>query len=121
MSAGIFSSVSPRKSKDEISELMTTFNAMSEILKQRQYNPIPQPKQVAIIYAAGSGLLDKVPVKNIASFEEKLFAKLDNEGKDIMEAISKTGQLEEVTENKLKALIVELVEMEEKVEEGTSK
>ena len=88
---------------------------VTEILKQGQYNPIPQPKQVAIIYAAGSGLLDKVPVKNIASFEEKLFAKLDNEGKDIMDAISKTGQLEEATENKLKALIVELVEMEEKV------
>jgi len=92
---------------------------VTEILKQGQYNPISQPKQVAIIYAAANGHLDKVPVKNLASFEIKLFAKLDNEGKDIMEAIAKTGQLEESTENKLKALIIELVEMEEKV--GDSK
>ncbi|MDP2812181.1 MAG: F0F1 ATP synthase subunit alpha [bacterium] len=92
---------------------------VTEILKQGQYNPISQPKQVAIIYAAANGHLDKVPVKNLASFEIKLFAKLDNEGKDIMEAIAKTGQLEESAENKLKALIIELVEMEEKV--GDSK
>ncbi|MBU1203416.1 F0F1 ATP synthase subunit alpha [Patescibacteria group bacterium] len=91
---------------------------VTEILKQGQYNPIPQPKQVAIIYAAANGHLDNVPVENIADFENKLFAKLDNEGKDIMESIASTGQLEENIENKLKSLIDELVEMEQKIAES---
>lgn len=90
---------------------------VTEILKQGQYNPIPQPKQVAIIYAAANGHLDNVPVENLADFENKLFTKLDNEGKDIMDAIAKSGELDESNENKLKALIDELVEMEVKIED----
>lgn len=93
---------------------------ITEILKQGQYNPIPQPKQVAIIYAATNGYLDELPVENLAAFEIKLFAKLDNEGKDILDNIEKTGQLEEADEEKLKKLIVELTDLEEKVKTEAS-
>ena len=89
---------------------------ITEILKQGQYNPISQPKQVAIIYAATNGYLDQLPVQNLDAFETKLFAKLDNEAKDILDNIKKTGELVEVDEEKLKKLIAELVDMEEKIE-----
>ncbi len=90
---------------------------VTEILKQGQYNPLPQPKQVAIIYAAAGGYLDKVPVANVAKFEEKLFTAMDSEGKDVLDSIAKTGELSEKDEQKLKNIIERLVESEEKVQE----
>jgi F-type H+-transporting ATPase subunit alpha len=43
-----------------------------ELLKQPQYKPMPVEKQVVSIYAATKGFMDKVPVKNIRDYEEKL-------------------------------------------------
>ena len=40
-----------------------------EVLKQGQYEPVPVEEQVAIIYVAGKGLLDAVPVNRIREFE----------------------------------------------------
>jgi len=43
-----------------------------ELLKQPQYKPMPVEKQVISIYAATKGFMDKVPVKNIRDYEDKL-------------------------------------------------
>ncbi len=83
---------------------------VTEILKQGQYHPIEQPKQVAIIYAVSNGLTDSVPVDKLAEFETKLFNKLDNEGKDILDDITKTGELKKLNEEKLKNIINEVAE-----------
>ncbi len=93
---------------------------VTEILKQGQYRPIEQPKQVAIIYAVSNGLTDNVPVNKLAEFEEKLFNKLNNECKDIMGNIAKTGELKEKDEEKLKSIINEVAEsynIDEKIDE----
>ncbi|OGY93440.1 MAG: F0F1 ATP synthase subunit alpha [Candidatus Komeilibacteria bacterium RIFOXYC1_FULL_37_11] len=90
---------------------------VTEILKQGQYNPLPQSKQISIIYAAANGYLDKLPLKNLAAFEEKLFTKMDSEGKNVLENIEKTSQLSEADEQKLKNIISDLVETEVKVDE----
>ncbi len=83
---------------------------ITEVLKQAQYNPLPQSKQVAIIYAAANGYLDKLPVDKVAEFEEKLFNKLDNEAKEVLEFIEQKGDLDEENEEKLKQHILELIE-----------
>ncbi|MFA6307788.1 MAG: F0F1 ATP synthase subunit alpha [Patescibacteria group bacterium] len=90
---------------------------VTEILKQGQFNPISQGKQIAIIYAAANGHLDKVPVTSLAAFEQKLFSKMESEGKDILDNIEKTGELVEKDEQKLKNIINDLVELEVKVGE----
>jgi len=87
---------------------------ITEILKQGQFVPIDQAKQVAIIYAVSNGLLDEVPVENLAVFEEKLFTQLDNEAKDVLDNITKTGELSEKDEEKLKKIITELASLEVK-------
>lgn len=94
---------------------------ITEILKQGQYKPLAQNLQVAIIYAVTAGLVDEVAVDKLQEFEEKLFAKVQVEGKDVMAEIDKTGELSEKSEEKLKKIVGELVEMgfkEEKKEEG---
>ena len=92
---------------------------VTEILKQGQFAPILQSKQVAIIYAVSNGYLDNVPVESLAAFEEKLFNQLDAGAKDLLDDIEKTGELSEANEEKLKKIIVELVELEEKIEGST--
>ena len=43
---------------------------MVAILKQGQYTPQPVERQVAIIYAANAGALDKIPVERLADYEK---------------------------------------------------
>jgi F-type H+/Na+-transporting ATPase subunit alpha len=90
---------------------------ITEILKQGQFVPIDQSKQVAIIYAVSNGMLDEVAIEDLAKFEKDLFAKLDNEAKDVLDNITKTGELSEPDEEKLKKLITELTGLEVKQED----
>lgn len=78
---------------------------ITEVLKQGQFVPLSQGKQVAIIYAVTNGYLDQMPVSDIASFEQKLFSRLDTEGQDILDNIQKTGELSSQDEDKLKEII----------------
>ena len=63
---------------------------ITEILKQGQFSPIDQSKQVCIIYAVSNGYVDEVEVNKLSLFEEKLFTKLDSEAKELLEDIEKT-------------------------------
>ncbi|PWB38486.1 MAG: F0F1 ATP synthase subunit alpha [Parcubacteria group bacterium] len=94
---------------------------VTEILKQGQFRPLAQSLQVAIIYAVSNGYLDKVPVANLAAFESSLFTKLEAEAAEILANIEKTGELSADDETKLKKMIIELVDLEPKVEEEKKK
>jgi len=104
---------------DATKQLLDRGARVTEILKQGQFNPLAQSKQISIIYAAANGHLDKVPVANLAAFEQKLFTKMDSEGKSVLDNIDKTGELSESDEEKLKNIIDELVEMEPTSAEAT--
>lgn len=80
---------------------------ITEVLKQGQFVPLSQAKQVAIIYAVTNGYLDQMPVADIIGFEQKLFSRLDTEGQDILNNITKTGELSSVDEEKLKNIITD--------------
>ncbi|NTV50144.1 MAG: F0F1 ATP synthase subunit alpha [Geobacteraceae bacterium] len=55
-----------------------------EILKQPQYRPIPNEKQVLIIFAANNGFLDEFPVSVLKKFEVELYAFFDNRQADLL-------------------------------------
>ncbi len=44
-----------------------------EILKQPQYQPLPFEKQIAIVFAGTSGVLDDLPVEQIREFETEFY------------------------------------------------
>ncbi|MGD0585633.1 MAG: F0F1 ATP synthase subunit alpha, partial [Oryzomonas sp.] len=48
-----------------------------EVLKQPQYRPIPNEKQVLIIFAANNGFLDDYPVAALKRYEPELYAFFD--------------------------------------------
>ncbi len=49
-----------------------------EILKQPQYRPIPNEKQVLIIFSANNGFLDDLPVSALKKFETEMYSFFDN-------------------------------------------
>ena len=53
-----------------------------EVLKQKQYDPIPVEKQIAIIFAGTKGFLDDLQLSQIADFESGLYEFLDRQGDD---------------------------------------
>ena len=53
-----------------------------EVLKQKQYAPLPVEKQIAIVYAGTKGHLDDLELSQIAHFESGFYDYLDRQGKD---------------------------------------
>jgi len=49
-----------------------------EILKQPQYRPIPNEKQVLIIFAANNGFVDDYPIGSLNRYETELYAFFDS-------------------------------------------
>jgi len=76
-----------------------------EILKQDQYKPMLVTNQVIIFFAAINGLVDDVPVNKIGEFEAGLLEYIGNSGKDALDSITKSGDLDEETEKELTKII----------------
>lgn len=78
---------------------------MTEILKQNQYVPMPVEKQVAIIYAGTSGLLDEIPVDRIRDFEAQFLKYLETMHADTLREIKEKRELTAETEEKIKTAV----------------
>ncbi len=79
-----------------------------EVLKQQQYVPMAVEKQVVVIYAVTSGCLDKVPVEAIERFEDEVFALMDAEHKDILDAICGEAGLDDELKAKLDEVLTKV-------------
>ncbi|MFP4671316.1 MAG: F0F1 ATP synthase subunit alpha [Desulfohalobiaceae bacterium] len=80
---------------------------MVEILKQDQYLPLPVEEQVVILYAGTKGFLDDIAVESVRKFELEYMEFMRNTKQDILQAIREKQDLDEDTENKLKAAVEE--------------
>jgi F-type H+-transporting ATPase subunit alpha len=63
-----------------------------EILKQREGDPFPVEKQIAIIYVGTKGLIQNVPVAKVKEFEKEFLTLLESQHADVLAAL-KAGQL----------------------------
>tara|TARA_Y100000590_G_scaffold468526_1_gene651573 strand:- start:1245 stop:2627 length:1383 start_codon:yes stop_codon:yes gene_type:complete len=86
---------------------LTRGERMVEVLKQNQYVPMSVESQVAIIFAAGKGLLDDVEVGNVRNFESTLLEHLQNSHENILTSIKDSGQVSEDIAKKLEKAIVD--------------
>ena len=67
-----FSKFGTQLDKETLSQL-TRGERVRQILKQRQYRPLPAPIQEVIILAVTSGLLDPIPLDKVAEGEHLIF------------------------------------------------
>jgi len=58
-----------------------------EILKQMEGDPYPVEKQIAIIYVGTKGLIQKVPVEKVKTFESEYLDYLDAKHRDTLDAL----------------------------------
>jgi proton translocating ATP synthase, F1 alpha subunit len=64
---------------------------VTELMKQKQYAPMPVAFQALSIYAVDNGYLDDVPVNKVLAFEEALHAHFANTRTALVEKINATG------------------------------
>ena len=61
-----------------------------EIMKQKQYQPMPVEHQIMIIYAASKGYLDTVPVEKVQEWESQFHQYLDANYAELVRSIYDT-------------------------------
>ncbi len=75
---------------------------LTELLKQKNGQPIPFALQSLVIYAGVNGYLDKVPVENIIQVEGKMREFFTDQYSSLVETITKEKALSEEGEKELK-------------------
>jgi len=73
---------------------LTRGERMVEVLKQNQYVPMTVEKQVAIIFAAGKGLLDDIETNKVREFESAVLEHLEDSHEDLLSSIRKSGEVQ---------------------------
>lgn len=91
---------------EETKALLNRGARMTQILKQKKNNPYSLAQEVAILWAASNGYIDKLPLANVEEFENKLLEDLKTRGKSLMERIAKNMKLEEKDEKELKKFVM---------------
>ncbi len=69
-----------------------------EILKQKEGDPYPVERQIAIIYVGTKGLIQNVPVDKVKDFESEYLDYLDSKHSDIMNSLKSGKYSEEATD-----------------------
>jgi F-type H+/Na+-transporting ATPase subunit alpha len=64
-----------------------------EILKQKQYDPVPVENQVVIIYAATNGFIDEIPIADVKRYEKDLLDQMENLHSDLLTSIREKKEI----------------------------
>ena len=81
---------------------LTRGKVSEEILKQGQYIPMPMEKQVMILWMAGKGYVDDIPVDKVKSFEDDYHQFMEKEFPDVAHEIKTKKDIDEALNEKLK-------------------
>lgn len=81
--------------------LLKRGSCLTEILKQDKHSPVELGKQIAIIFAAVNGYLDKLNIASIEGFEMSLVDTISANFPKIFEEINNTGELSDNTKTLL--------------------
>ncbi|MFA5309741.1 MAG: F0F1 ATP synthase subunit alpha [Dehalococcoidales bacterium] len=80
---------------------------IQEVLKQGQFVPVPQERQVMVLYAVTNGYLDDIPVDKLAAFEVEFYRFMEASYGDVGKSIAKIKDLSAETEATLKKAVLE--------------
>jgi F-type H+-transporting ATPase subunit alpha len=69
-----------------------------EILKQREGDPYPVEKQIAIIFVGTKGLMQRVPVAKVKEFEKEFLNYLDAKHADVLVQLKSGKYTDEITD-----------------------
>src|SRR5687767_10907291 len=81
---------------------LTRGRALTEVLKQPQFQPLPVEKQVAIIWAATNGHLDEIAPDRIAEFESGFYRFLESAHEKLLTTLGDKKELTDEIVNGLR-------------------
>ncbi|HYR86269.1 MAG TPA: F0F1 ATP synthase subunit alpha [Terriglobia bacterium] len=83
---------------------------LTEILKQDQYVPLPVEKQVVIIFAGTSGILDDLDAADCQPFEQSLYRFLDTSHGNLLKKIRERKAIDDEIKAELQKVLAEAKE-----------
>jgi len=89
--------------------LLNRGEKLTELLKQKQYVPMPAEEQVCVLYAGVRGFLDKVQTSEIGKFEKLFLDHLKTKYSHIIENIKVEKQLTDKANAELKQILEEFI------------
>ncbi|MGP5504378.1 F0F1 ATP synthase subunit alpha [Psychrobacter celer] len=78
---------------------------VTELMKQKQYQPMSIAEQAAVIYASNEGFLADVPVEKIGAFEEAYLRYMHDEQSELMREIDDTANYNDDIAGRLKSAV----------------
>lgn len=78
---------------------------ITEVMKQKQYEPMSVAEMSIVLFAADQGFLDDVALNNIARFEHELLAYYRNNHAELMDKINKTGDYNDEIAKTLRSIV----------------
>ncbi len=78
---------------------------LTELLKQKQFNPMPFEEQTASIFAGTNGYLDGIAVSDVTRYEEAMIADLRTNHGDVLKGIRESRDLSDDSKAALKAAL----------------
>jgi F-type H+-transporting ATPase subunit alpha len=78
---------------------------VTELMKQKQYQPMSISEQAAVIYASNEGFLSDVPVEKIGAFEEAYLRYMHDEQSELMREIDDTANYNDDIAGRLKSAL----------------
>jgi F-type H+-transporting ATPase subunit alpha len=78
---------------------------LTELLKQKQFNPMPFEEQTVSIYAGTNGFLDSIPVNRVNEYEAQMLDFMRREHGDVLAEIRTSKKFEGEVADKTKAAL----------------
>ena len=89
-------------------QLLNRGARLTELMKQPQYSPLTNAEIVCVIFAGTKGYLDKIPVKQVGTFEKGLLNHLRSKHQDLLDDITYNDRkVKGELEDKIKSAIDE--------------
>jgi F-type H+-transporting ATPase subunit alpha len=104
--------------EEETRKIIERGRRVREVLKQRQFDPIPVAQQIAALLAATEGVFDSLPLDQVGQAEEKLRETVGQELPDVYGRIQSGAQLKEDDQEALLSLARQTVEAIQEREGG---
>lgn len=81
-----------------------------EVLKQRQYVPMPVEKEIVMIHLGTNGLLDELPLDQVQRFEKEFLEMAELRHKDLLDSVAEKKELTDDAVKRLHAIVKEFIE-----------
>jgi F-type H+-transporting ATPase subunit alpha len=90
-------------------QLLNRGAQLTELLKQKQYVPMPAEEQVVVVFCGVKGFLDKMVTSEISKFEKLFLDYVKSKYRHIIDTIRKDGNISPKTDSELRAVLEEFI------------